>query len=85
MTDALEHGLQASLYQQKDVHGKNANTWLPIDHVSRSLTPREQAYSSIEGESLALSWVAEQFRYYLVGQSYTTWTDHEPLLSIYNK
>ena len=38
----------------------------------------------IERESLAQSWTMEQFRYYLVGAPFTTWTDHEPLLPIYN-
>ena len=45
------------------------------------LTPQKQRYSPIERESLALIWGAE---YYLVDQDYTAWTDHEPLLSIYN-
>ena len=85
VSDASEHGLQASIYQEKEHNLRNERSiWLPIDHVSRALTPKEMDYSPIERESLALSWGAEQFRYYLVGQEYTAWTDHEPLLSIYN-
>ena len=85
VTDTSEHGIQASIYQEKFIKGcKSRETWVPIDHVSRALTPRERDYSPIERESLGLAWGAEQFRYYLVGQEYTAWTDHEPLLSIYN-
>ena len=77
--DSSEHGMQGSIYQEI-----NKNEWVPIDHTSRALTPTEQNYSPIERESLAQSWSLEQFRYYLVGASFTTWTDHEPLLPIYN-
>ena len=40
--------------------------------------------SPIERESLAQSWGMNEFRFYLVGGNFTAWTDHEPLISIYN-
>ena len=85
VTDASEHGLQGSTYQEKDqAWVDERNIWVPIDHVSRTLTQQEQRYSPIERESLTLSWGAEQFCCYPVGQDYTVWTDHKPLSSIYN-
>ena len=77
--DSSEHGMQGSIYQER-----NEDEWLPIDHTSRVLTPTERNYSPIERESLAQSWTLEQFRFYLVGAPFTTWTDHDPLLPIFN-
>ena len=77
--DSSEHGMQGSIYQEI-----SKDEWVPVDHTSRALTSTEQNYSPIERESLAQSWALEQFRYYLVGAAFTTWTDHEPLLPIYN-
>ena len=58
--------------------------WVPIDHTSRVLTPTEQNYSPLERESLAQQWAMEQFRFYVVGHDFTVWTDHQPLIQIYN-
>jgi hypothetical protein len=82
--DASESGIQASLYQVTTPEHRRKPTWVPIDHVSRALTETESRYSPIERESLGLSWGMEQFRFYVVGSKFTTWTDHEPLPSIYN-
>ena len=79
VADASEEGIQASIYQKK-----RNDTWIPIDHCSRALTPAEANYSPIERESLAQSWGMNEFRFYLVGGNFTAWTDHEPLISIYN-
>ena len=79
VADSSEVGIQCSIYQER-VDG----TWVPIDHTSRSLTAQEQDYSPIERESLAQSFGMDQFRYYLVGGTFTAWTDHEPLVGIYN-
>lgn len=54
--DASEHGIQDSIYQEKDqARFDKKNIWVPIDHVSRALTLQEQRYNSIETKSLALS------------------------------
>ena len=79
VADASEEGIQASIYQKK-----GNDTWIPIDHCSRGLTPAEANYSPIERESLAQSWGMNEFRFYLVGGNFTAWTDHEPVISIYN-
>ena len=84
VADASELGIQASLYQEVQQGHREKPTWVPVDHVSRALTDTELRYSPIERESLGLSWGMEQFRFYLVGGEFTAWTDHEPLLCIYN-
>ena len=83
-TDASESGIQASLYQVVENKRRHKPMWVPIDHVSRALTETESRYSPIERESLGISWGMEQFRFYLVGNRFTAWTDHKPLPSIYN-
>ena len=77
-------GIQASLYQEIPTNRHQKRTWIPIDHVSRALTPTETRYSPIERESLGLAWGMEQFRYYIVGSKFIAWTDHQPLSTIYN-
>ena len=79
VADASPLGIQASIYQENE-HG----TWLPVDHLSRALTTTEQKYSPIEKESLAQSWGMNQFRYYLIGSAFTSWSDHKPLIPLYN-
>ena len=79
IADASPLGIQASIYQEDE-----NRVWLPVDHVSRALTVTEQKYSPIEKESLAQSWGMNQFRYYLLGSKFQSWTDHKPLLPLYN-
>ena len=80
VADSSEVGIQASIYQVEE-----GGTWVPVDHISRSLTKTEAGYSPIERESLAQCWGMDLFRFYLVGGEYTAWTDHQPLVSIYNQ
>ena len=79
VADSSEIGIQSSIY-----HTQEGNTWVPVDHISRALTPTEKNYSPIERESLAQSWGMDQFRFYLVGGEFTAWSDHQPLVGIYN-
>ena len=79
IADASPVGMQASIYQEDE-----RGTWLPVDHLSRALTPTEQKYSPIEKESLAQSWGMEHFRFYLIGSAFTSWCDHKPLIPLYN-
>ena len=80
VADSSEIGIQASIYQQQE----KSKVWVPVEHISRSLTPTESDYSPIERESLAQYWGMDQLRFYLVGSTFTAWTDHQPLVSIYN-
>jgi hypothetical protein len=78
ITDASPVGISVSLYQEQ-----TQNVWRPVDHASRSLQPAEQNYAPIEKESLAQAWGMNLFRYYLLGIPFESYTDHEPLLSIF--
>jgi len=78
ITDASPVGISASLYQEQQ-----PNVWIPVDHVSRSLQPAEQNYAPIEKESLAQAWGMNMFWYHLSGIYFDSYTDHEPLLSIF--
>ena len=58
VTDASPWGISASIYQE-DKQGK----WLPMDHITRALSPQEQRWKSqIDWESLAKSWGMMMFR-----------------------
>ena len=81
MADSCEFGIQGSIYQEIPSETGDV-TWVPIDHASRALTPVEQNYSPLERESLGQSWIMKQFKFYTVGNN--AWTDHEPLVQIYN-
>ena len=59
-------------------------TWWPVNHTSRSLSKTEISYPQINRESLAQSWGMTQNKYYLVGREFITYTDHRPLLPLYN-
>jgi hypothetical protein len=73
-TDASDTGLGAVLLQEQE------GVKLPIAYASRKLLPREQNYSVIEKECLALVWGIGKFHTYLFGREFTLQTDHQPLL-----
>lgn len=51
----------------------------PIVFFSRTLTPTQQKYSTIQREILAIMMAVEAFRPYIYGRNFTIITDHEPL------
>ena len=71
--------LSASLYQE---HNKE---WLLVDHISRALSKHEQNWKSqIDWESLAKVFGMTMFRFYLTGNKFTAWSDHQPIVPMYN-
>ena len=72
-TDASNRGLGAVLSQQ--VEGVDR----PVLYISRKLSEREGRYSTVEKECLAIRWAVDSLRYYLLGRSFTLWSDHAPL------
>ncbi len=74
--DASIQGLGCALYQENS-DGKLD----PIAFGSRTLSVSERNYSTHKLEFLALKWaVTSKFRYYLYGNTFHVYTDHNPLL-----
>ena len=51
----------------------------PVKFVSRKLLPREQKYSIIEREGLAIVWSIKKLDRYLAGVRFHLQTDHKAL------
>lgn len=51
----------------------------PVAYFSRKLLPREERYSTIEKEYLAIKLGIEAFKIYLIGGPFTVQTDHQSL------
>ena len=73
-TDASNKGIGAVLLQD------NEGVLMPVAYASKKLLPRQQAYSTIEKECLALVWAVKKFHVYLYGREFTLQTDHQPLV-----
>ena len=73
-TDASDFGVGAVL-SQYDEEGIDH----PVAFFSRKLLPREQRYSTVEKECLAIKLGTQAFRVYLLGRAFTIQTDHRAL------
>ena len=73
-TDASDRGIGAVL-SQTDQDGDDH----PVAYYSRKLLPREQRYSTIEKECLAIKLATHAFRVYLLGRPFMIQTDHRAL------
>lgn len=51
----------------------------PISFISRKLLHREERYSTIEKECLAIKLAIQTYRVYLLGRPFTIKTDHRAL------
>lgn len=71
--DASAVGIGAVLAQGKPGEER------PVLYLSRKMLPREQRYSTIEKECLAIKWALESLRYYLLGREFDLDTDHRAL------
>ena len=78
--DAGPEGLGAILSQ-----GKNNDHSEVVAYASKVLTDTERRYSQIEKEALAIFWAISHFHLYLCGRTFTVVTDHQPLVSLFNK
>ena len=74
-TDVSERGVGAVLSQRSD-QGEDH----PIAYLSKKLLPREERYSTIEKECLAIKMATNIFRTYLIGHHFTVETDHRSLV-----
>jgi len=74
-TDASERGIGAVL-SQTDEAGHDH----PVAYFSRKLAPREQNYSAVEKECLAVKQGMQAFEAYLLGRRFTVETDQRSLV-----
>lgn len=73
-TDASNRGVGAVLSQYDD-YGCDR----PVAYYSRKLLPREEHYSAVEKECLAIKLATHAFRVYLLGKPFIIQTDHRSL------
>ena len=73
-TDASNRGVGAVLSQRDD-----DGTDRPVAYYSKKLLPREEKYSTIEKECLAIKLAVQAFRVYLLGRCFLVQTDHRAL------
>ena len=74
-TDASDRGVGAVLSQKNEAGDDN-----PIAYFSKKLQPREERYSTVEKECLAIKLAMQAFRTYLIGRHFTVETDHRSLV-----
>lgn len=78
--DASQLGVGAVLMQQEGENG----SYVPIAFTSRSFSPTQQRYSTLERELLAIITTLTQNRIFLT-HDVTLFTDHQALLSLNNQ
>ena len=74
LVDASPVGLGALLVQGGKI----------VSYGSRALSDVECRYSQTEREMLAVVWATEHFHLYLYGSKFKVFTDHKPLLGIFD-
>ena len=77
-------GIAATVAQQYVDEATGDVVYRPVHHNSRVLTPTEERYGKVEGESLALLSGIKSNRMYLYGTSFEVVVDHKPLVPLYN-
>jgi transposase InsO family protein len=77
--DACDEGISGILSHKID--GKER----PVFYVSRTLTEAERKYPILHREALAVVFAMEKFFKYVYGNFVEIYTDHKPLLGIFNK
>ena len=75
-TDASNQGFGAVLMQSQDN---------PIAYASRRVTVAERNYAPIEKEMAAILFACNKFHDYVYGQKIRIYTDHKPLIGIFEK
>ena len=79
MCNASDHAIGAVLGQRKE------NKLHVIYHARRTLSEAQLNYATIENEMLAVIFVFDKFRSYLLGSKVVVYTDHASLRYLMNK
>ena len=78
-TDASNFGIAAVLFQEQE-----NGDMKPVCFSSRSLTPCEQKYSTIEKEALGVTYGCEKNSDFLIGKKFHIQTDHKSLVPLFS-
>ena len=73
-TDASDVAIGAALLQEHD------GVIFPVCYISRRLQKREEHYSTMEKECLAIVWSIQKLQMYCYGRKFMLQTDHQPLV-----
>jgi len=74
-TDASDRGVGAVL-SQCDAQGQDH----PVAYFSKKFLPREERFSTVEKECLAIKLAVQAFKVYLLGRPFQIQTDHRSLM-----
>ena len=77
-------GVAATVAQKYVDEVTGDEVYRPVHHNSRVLTPTEERYGKVEGESLAVLTGIKTNRMYLYGTNFEVVVDHKPLVPLYN-
>lgn len=77
--DALPYGVGTVLSHRTDDGSEK-----PLGFMSHTLSPAKKWYSQLDKEGLAVMFGIKKFHKYLHGRVFTIYTDHKPLISLFD-